>query len=452
MIWNGSAWTSSTDFGANNLVTTGGYISNSATGFIRLGLAPGSGAGSAASAGQIRLPNGGNVYGRNAADTLDIRLIAWSPAGGDVLRIGSAVVAEKPANVEIFAAGGMTFHLPAEVWQVSSTGGVLQSSSGVYRFNDSVSAPQFGQAILAGTGTGQTFLIFSQSVNTGTGGILKLQTGAGSVASGNFQVFLGATMFVEYSTAGGANYQANNIVTTGDVSIGTTPSTAGDLRVNHGFSLQGRNQANSADRTVVSWGVAANNAAQFGDAGATFPNVVADLGNTRIDMRISTTSHMRMSANVLDFNPGIANFDIRSGGQALFGLAQATTVRNLAIFAAASTSFQSGDRVIFIADRTAAPAGNPTGGAYMYCSAGAGTWRGSSGTTTTFGPAEPHCPKCKRDFAWQWENDKYGHLSICAWCLSEQIEALGIPAEKFAMVKRDKHQHAAAKSQRHAER
>ena len=40
------------------------------------------------------------------------------------------------------------------------------------------------------------------------------------------------------------------------------------------------------------------------------------------------------------------------------------------------------------------PGSNPSGGGYMYAEAGAGKWRGSSGTITTFGPVEPHCPDC----------------------------------------------------------
>jgi hypothetical protein len=91
---------------------------------------------------------------------------------------------------------------------------------------------------------------------------------------------------------------------------------------------------------------------------------------------------------------------------------------NLTLCATAG-SYGTGASVIFIGNRSAAPSANPTGGGILYSAAGAGTWRGSSGTTTTFGPADPHCPECGRDFAWEWQNDLYGHLQICAWCFTK---------------------------------
>lgn len=364
-----------------NSITVASWTGSSVNDFIQFG-------SPTAGQGTLRLPNDGGIWCRNAGNTQDIQLIRLT--SGNVLRVGTPVSTNRPSNIELQSSGTITFHAPSEIMSFSSTSGIQISTVGNFTFNDQVPTPVIAQAILSGTGTGQLFTISAQSVGTsGVGGILKLQTGAGGggSAAGNFQVFLGATKFVEYSTATGADYQANNITTTGDFIIGTTPSTAGDIRVNHGFSLQGRNQANSLNRNVLSWGVSANNVGLFGDEGATFPNVAVDLGNSRIDFKISTTSHMRMSANVLDFNPGLADFDIQSGSQALFGLDRNGTARNLAIFAAASTNFQSGDRIIFMANRTAAPTGNPTAGGYMYAEAGALLWRGSGGTTTPIAPA-----------------------------------------------------------------
>lgn len=68
------------------------------------------------------------------------------------------------------------------------------------------------------------------------------------------------------------------------------------------------------------------------------------------------------------------------------------------------------------------PGSDPSGGGYMYSQAGAGKWRGSSGTITTFGPAEPHCPDCGRDYVLEWQNKKYGHLLICMWCFTENFK------------------------------
>jgi len=82
--------------------------------------------------------------------------------------------------------------------------------------------------------------------------------------------------------------------------------------------------------------------------------------------------------------------------------------------------------VLRVANATTAPTANPTGAGLLYANAGAGTWRGSSGTTTTFGPAEPHCPDCGRDFACAWENPKYGRLEVCMWCVIEQLVEGGL--------------------------
>jgi len=66
-----------------------------------------------------------------------------------------------------------------------------------------------------------------------------------------------------------------------------------------------------------------------------------------------------------------------------------------------------------------APSGAVSGAVVLYSTSGAGKATGGSGTITTFAPAEPHCQDCGRDFALEWENPKYGHLSLCMWCVSD---------------------------------
>jgi hypothetical protein len=50
-------------------------------------------------------------------------------------------------------------------------------------------------------------------------------------------------------------------------------------------------------------------------------------------------------------------------------------------------SYGGGSGVIFIANRTSAPASNPAGGGILYAESGALKWRGSSGTVTTVAAA-----------------------------------------------------------------
>jgi hypothetical protein len=83
------------------------------------------------------------------------------------------------------------------------------------------------------------------------------------------------------------------------------------------------------------------------------------------------------------------------------------------------TEFGSGSGVLGIADAGTNPSANPTGGGVLYSDAGAGKWRGSGGTTTTFGPAEPHCTRCGKDFVLEWDNPDTGHLIVCLWCMSK---------------------------------
>lgn len=104
---------------------------------------------------------------------------------------------------------------------------------------------------------------------------------------------------------------------------------------------------------------------------------------------------------------------------------------NVGLFSATPT-FGGGAEVMFIGDRTAAPGSNPSGGGILYSESGAGTWRGSGGTTTTFAFADPICDRCGRDFGWQWVNDGTvaghtgGRLAICGWCLLTMLENQGI--------------------------
>jgi hypothetical protein len=81
-----------------------------------------------------------------------------------------------------------------------------------------------------------------------------------------------------------------------------------------------------------------------------------------------------------------------------------------------------GTPVMFVLNANTVPTTNPTGGGILYAQAGAGKWRGSGGTVTTFGPADPHCPVCDSDFGLEWENEKYGGtLRVCMKCFSDDI-------------------------------
>jgi hypothetical protein len=79
------------------------------------------------------------------------------------------------------------------------------------------------------------------------------------------------------------------------------------------------------------------------------------------------------------------------------------------------------DRGLFLGDCTTPPNANPTAGVFIWSESGAAKCRGGGGTVTTFGPSDPHCPKCGRDFMHEWENEKWGYLAVCMNCLAEEI-------------------------------
>lgn len=86
-------------------------------------------------------------------------------------------------------------------------------------------------------------------------------------------------------------------------------------------------------------------------------------------------------------------------------------------------SLGSGQKVLFIANAATNPSTNPSGGGILYADSGAGKWRGSGGTVTTFANAEPHCPVCGRDYMKEFDNKNYGYFAICLSCLADSLGA-----------------------------
>jgi hypothetical protein len=79
-------------------------------------------------------------------------------------------------------------------------------------------------------------------------------------------------------------------------------------------------------------------------------------------------------------------------------------------------------------------AGDPVGGGYQYAEGGAGKWHGSSGTVTTFGPAEPHCPRCGSDFVHEWHNARFGgRHAVCVKCLVGALERHGVSPDEWVI-------------------
>jgi hypothetical protein len=141
------------------------------------------------------------------------------------------------------------------------------------------------------------------------------------------------------------------------------------------------------------------------------------------------------------FNETGLDRDFRIEGDSLLYLFYAegnAATENIAMVAPGSPGWNSMDRGIFIGDASTAPTGNPSNGGYMYSSTGALTWRGSSGTITTIAAAEPHCPKCGRDYVNAWHNDGYDgmeDLVVCFPCMIGALDKAGISRDDYSFAR-----------------
>ncbi len=185
------------------------------------------------------------------------------------------------------------------------------------------------------------------------------------------------------------------------VAFGATPATTGNTRfANATVGARFRNAANSADMTV--WETNSSNKLFLG-SDATFT------GNVVPELALAATTAIQAVFN------GATAFYITTSG---VGVGYQNI--NVGIYGGASTfpAVGGGVGVLAIGNAGTVPSSNPTGGGVLYAEGGAGKWRGSGGTITTFGPAEPHCPKCGTDVGVsQSENDLFGEELIhCHAC------------------------------------
>ncbi len=179
LIWGGAAWAAGVDFGAQVLTTTGGFIGNAGAAFLRVGLAPGSGAGvaSASSTGNIRGARGAGGFllaVRNEGDTADLTVLKTDTVGGGIpfVVLGdfnagglSGVVSAPVSGIAKLTVG---FNALA---QLTSTAFTLGGIS-LFQFASNSVLPVISQAIngVAG-GVGNKLSIFSQPCTGGGGSI-----------------------------------------------------------------------------------------------------------------------------------------------------------------------------------------------------------------------------------------------------------------------------------------
>jgi hypothetical protein len=197
------------------------------------------------------------------------------------------------------------------------------------------------------------------------------------------------------------DFGAQNVVTTGSLLAGATPrATVGTIRLPSGGTVYGRRQDNVIDIAII--GLNTSNQLLVGDGDQT-ENIYRTYSGHYF--RVGTNDSMAVFSTgpQIGMNPPSA---AHGSGSGVLGVSNATTV----------------------------PSTNPTGGGILYAEGGAGKWRGSSGTITTFGTADPHCPTCGRDFAVEHQNPGLGeHIALCLPCLVDALKAAGVNTAPFTI-------------------
>jgi hypothetical protein len=183
---------------------------------------------------------------------------------------------------------------------------------------------------------------------------------------------------------------------------------------NWNIHLKGGNSRFGDDSARTYWGTANDAYCAFDGSNLVF-TVAA----------VTSSAQLVLADCGIVVNEGGGDKDTRIEGDTLthmLFLDASAATENIAFLAGSAPNWQAMDRGAFLGDATTVPTGNPTGGIFIYSESGAGKARGTSGTVTTWAPAEPHCPVCGMDFIHEWENKQLGkYLAVCMNCLTEEL-------------------------------
>jgi len=154
-----------------------------------------------------------------------------------------------------------------------------------------------------------------------------------------------------------------------------------------------------------------------------FPGYPGDATGAQASVQLCSTSG-NISSEQLDLMVEIASLSTTKRVLSLCQTGSAMVGASVGI-TATQLPTNTGDGIIFIWGAQTNPTANPsTAGYILYVdnSTHGLKGRGSSGTVTSIGPAEPYCPVCGHDFVSEFRNDDKGeHLLLCLRCLSDHI-------------------------------
>jgi len=171
---------------SDSAVLTTTQLATVAAGYVRIGLVAGSGAGSAAGQGALRLQDDAGVVHRNPADTGDLSAL-WNDGVNTLWLGGTFGTAVRPSNIEIDAVSQVQVRRSGSII-IGFAAGLIAMNVATARFNAGVAAPMLSHGNLAAAAsTGQLFTVHSQTVDSGgagasTGGAMLLHGGDGTDA------------------------------------------------------------------------------------------------------------------------------------------------------------------------------------------------------------------------------------------------------------------------------
>lgn len=349
--------------------------------------------GTIAGEGRGYLSTTNQAYGLNAGRSITSgtnNSLLGTLAGSDITTGGSNVFVGSGAGEKTTTGTGNTF-IGRNAGNRSTTG-----NASTYIGN------QAGEN--AGTGGSNTFIGSLVGQNNGVGSsnvFVGNQAGQANV-SGTSNVFLGVM-------AGVANTSGGNLTCVGRMA-GLANTTGGSN--NYFGTNSGTN--NTVGQNNLFFG---NSAGQFQADGVTpltDPEQSLYIGNATRGLNNSDANSIVIGHQSIGRGANTAQWGNTSILNHYFsGNVNVNT----------SSIVHLGAGVIGLGNATTVPSVNPVGGGVMYAEAGAAKWRGSGGTITTFGPADPHCPICSSDFVHEWENPKYGYLAVCMNCHCDGINS-----------------------------
>ncbi len=275
------------------------------------------------------------------------------------------------------AAGNVNLQLGGTTKLAVQASQVL-SFLGTVAFDGSLGAAAIGINQKSGTGAnvGANLQIIAQAGQQQTGGaannnggILALQGGVpgtgGSGAAGlpgAVQIYTGTTQVASFNAA------AADFLALGPMVNGLLTSPTGLLRLANNTAIYA--DGNAAGRKQYVIGTDSFQTLLIADNGS---NTVQVSPSTSVSLAPGGTTELQVTTTICSLKgAGTEQLRVEASGIAIGG---------------GAGSYGGGTGVAFMANRTAAPTSNPTGGGILYAEAGALKWRGSSGTTTTIAPA-----------------------------------------------------------------